>query len=44
MRNKGTLVRTAAGVLGGMLLKTPKGVAPGSYSATLTRTLWEDAL
>ena len=25
-------------------LKTPKDVAPGSYSATLTLTLWEDAL
>lgn len=27
-----------------LLLKTPKDVAPGSYSATLTLTLWEDAL
>lgn len=25
-------------------LKTPRDVAPGSYSATLTLTLWEDAL
>ncbi|MDR7187098.1 hypothetical protein J2X85_004168 [Microbacterium trichothecenolyticum] len=27
-----------------LFLKTPKGVAPDSYSATLTLTLWEDAL
>jgi hypothetical protein len=26
-----------------LTLKTPKDVAPGSYSATLTLTLWEDA-
>ena len=26
-----------------LVLKTPKGVAPGSYSATITLTLWEDA-
>ena len=27
-----------------LVLKTPVDVAPGSYSATLTLTLWEDAL
>lgn len=27
-----------------LFLKTPKDVQPGSYSATLTLTLWEDAL
>lgn len=27
-----------------LVLKTPKDVAPGSYSSTLTLTLWEDAL
>ncbi|WP_157001819.1 hypothetical protein [Agromyces laixinhei] len=26
-----------------LFLKTPKAVAPGAYSATLTLTLWEDA-
>ena len=26
-----------------LVLKTPVDVAPGSYSATLTLTLWEDA-
>jgi hypothetical protein len=26
-----------------LVLKTPKDVAPGSYSGTLTLTLWEDA-
>jgi len=27
----------------GLFLKTPSDVAPGSYSATITLTLWEDA-
>ncbi|MDY0908833.1 hypothetical protein [Microbacterium sp. CFBP9034] len=27
-----------------LVLKTPKDVAPGSYSGTLTLTLWEDSL